>query len=193
MRSQEEPPEEVFKALRRLWIILLHFNMNFFAASDRKIYRLNLFSAERRMMRILGKGVKLLAHKIGIGSGKVHDIQPNMIRISQSPRRKGETLQDLETEFLAALDNLERQLSVATTDFESVNLSESREILRSIHRSAGCPAMSCMLRMCTTTTPTRFVIASRDISDMYARLIAQEVCGIVGGNRDKLSARLTNG
>ncbi|KAM7217999.1 hypothetical protein V8F06_006682 [Rhypophila decipiens] len=138
IRSQEEPPEEVFKALRSLWIIVIHFSMNFYAAPDGKVYRLNVHCAERRMIHIIRKGDKLLAHKI------------------------------------AAVENLERQLGVAIANIESVNQCENREMLRSIHRSAGCPAMSCMLRMCTITTPTRFVIASRDIGDLYARWIAQE-------------------
>jgi len=172
MRAQEEPPEEIFVALRKLWTIAIHFRMNFFVDRRGCVFRLNPKTPTERLLGWVRWWRARRTPPLTL---------PNRLRsipIVYRPRnavRMGTTLQDLEDEFTAALENLERQLGTAQTNLEQRRVEMNEELLRYVHNSGNQPALAFMLWMCTVTTPTRFGITVKDISDFYARKTAQQV------------------
>jgi hypothetical protein len=153
LRLQEDPSEEVFSILRRLWATSILFALNFHFSPDGKIYRLSPQS--------------LLPWRRG-----------SKCPIRYSPTKPGQTLQDLEDELTDNLERLKRAYLIEKEQMqhgENGVEKENQNFLQMIHTSRGNASLACLLRFCVLSTPTRFSTASRLIAEFYAKKTFQLV------------------
>ncbi|KAK4210124.1 hypothetical protein QBC37DRAFT_449032 [Rhypophila decipiens] len=171
IRAHVDPSDELFKAIRKVWAIYVHFHMNFLVDSKGMVYSLH----QRGALRKVAHRAKIWLFQI-FGQVELKNnqcIELKNIPVTFQPRKRGETLKDLEDDFFDARAKLRIQLELTSEGIRDIEKHQNNEMLKDIHSSAAHPAMACLFRMCTLSTPSRFLISSRDISDMYARATAQ--------------------
>ncbi|KAM7205990.1 hypothetical protein V8F33_000820 [Rhypophila sp. PSN 637] len=171
IRGHVDPSDELFKAIRQMWAIYVHFHMNFHVDREGMIYNLHYQGA---LQKLAWTARVWLVRFFGQVESQVDEnVTPKDIPVTFQPRKRGETLQDLEDDFIDAMAQLNIQLELTNDGIHDIEQHQNKDMLRNIHTSAAHPAMACLFRMCTLATPSRFLISSRDISDMYARATAQ--------------------
>ncbi|KAF4443063.1 Mg2+ transporter -like Zinc transport [Fusarium acutatum] len=161
MSGQAEPPEEITHALRKLWSIAIRFTMNFHLSPDRQIYQLDLPGMWRGI-------IKYIRHDAAATSAMTE-----LLYRLDGKSKKRETLQDLENELGLAIRALKAHYGTAHSKLEASRDNENKDMLRSIQPFQDNLSLACLLRMCTISTPTRFLITSQDIMDTFSVKISR--------------------
>lgn len=160
-RVQADPSDEIFNTLRKLWSIAVRFTMNFYLSQDH-LYEIHHTS--------LWKG--LFNRKRPLRADEVQ------LRFHGSKKPSG-TLQDLEMEFAAAVATLERHQGTQRLDIQASIRRENEDLLRFVHKFDENLSLACLFHMCIISTPTRFSITSRDITDMFATTTSNLVSNVL--------------